>query len=411
MNDNNNLTPEIHSATASVSNAPLTTAVTEQLSPALLRSEIDRRIVKIRPASTPIDQISRMCGARHAGSMKVDFYSVNMNPGEVTLGKDIPQQDITAGTTIETRVDKSGVLSASETVMFPTVNVGEAGNEKPLICYVKKVEGMMTELIPVGTATIPAIAKGTRIVRMGRAADELDVQTPQYTALPTKRFNYCQIFKAQVEESMYQRLSDKEVGWTFSDQEEVAVLDMRLGMEKSFLFGERSRLDTGDGSEVYLTGGIWNQAGKTHDIDLQAFKENDMLDLMRKAFTGGTGSRRKILVGGTDLIDAIGKLDYKRVVSAREKETVWGVDFDKIVSKFGSLYVIHSEIFDLCGMPGNGMVIDPDYMTKYSHVPFRAERISFAKQGVRNTEAVVLTESSCLVLRYPETHMRVIANK
>lgn len=99
--------------------------------------------------------------------MKVDFYSVNMKPGEVTLGKDIPQQDITAGTTIETRVDKSGVLSASETVMFPTVNVGEAGNEKPLICYVKKVEGMMTELIPVGTATIPAIAKGTRIVRMG----------------------------------------------------------------------------------------------------------------------------------------------------------------------------------------------------------------------------------------------------
>jgi hypothetical protein len=29
--------------------------------------------------------------------------------------------------------------------------------------------------------------------------------------------------------------------------------------------------------------------------------------------------------------------------------------------------------------------------------------------GQRNTEAVVLTEVSCLVLRYPDAHVRVIA--
>ncbi|MDE6359484.1 MAG: hypothetical protein K2L29_07825, partial [Duncaniella sp.] len=57
--------------------------------------------------------------------------------------------------------------------------------------------------------------------------------------------------------------------------------------------------------------------------------------------------------------------------------------------------------------PVGGRVIDPEYITKYYHVPFQAERISFRRQGVRNTEAVVLTESSCLVLRYPESHMRI----
>lgn len=60
-------------------------------------------------------------------------------------------------------------------------------------------------------------------------------------------------------------------------------------------------------------------------------------------------------------------------------------------------------------MSGCGMVIDPEYITKYSHIPFTADRISFHKQGVRNTEAVVLTEASCLVLRYPGAHMRIMA--
>lgn len=35
----------------------LTTALTNETSPELLRNEIDSRIVKIRPSSTPLDQI------------------------------------------------------------------------------------------------------------------------------------------------------------------------------------------------------------------------------------------------------------------------------------------------------------------------------------------------------------------
>ena len=66
---------------------------------------------------------------------------------------------------------------------------------------------------------------------------------------------------AQIEESLLQRLSDKEVGWTFSDQEEAAILDMRMCMERSFLFGVKNKLTlTADNKEIMLTGGIWHQA-------------------------------------------------------------------------------------------------------------------------------------------------------
>jgi len=41
------------------------------------------------------------------------------------------------------------------------------------------------------------------------------------------------------------------------------------------------------------------------------------------------------------------------------------------------------------------------------HVPFQAETLDLRRSGQRNTDAVVLTEASCLVLRYPDAHIRV----
>ncbi len=56
---------------------PLTTPVTEEVSPDLLIGDIDSRIVKIRPMATPVDQISRLAPARKCKSMKLEYYSVD----------------------------------------------------------------------------------------------------------------------------------------------------------------------------------------------------------------------------------------------------------------------------------------------------------------------------------------------
>ena len=67
-----------------------------------------------------------------------------------------------------------------------------------------------------------------------------------------------------------------------------------------------------------------------------------------------------------------------------------------------------SEVFDQCGHGGDAMVIDPEYITKYSHVPFRTERLDLRSSGQRNTDAIVITEASCVVLRYPRAHMKIV---
>ncbi len=130
--------------------------------------------------------------------------------------------------------------------------------------------------------------------------------------------------------------------------------------------------------------------------------------MMRDAFTGNAGSKRKILIGGSGLIGSLNKLNYTKVVTAAESVTKWGIDFNQLRSKFGTLYVLLSEIFDEVGMPDNGLIIDPQYLQKYSHLPFSTESLDLKKSGVRNVDALVLTEASCLVLRYPKAHMRIV---
>ena len=403
---------------------PLTTELTNEASPSLLRNEIDDRIVKIRPMSTPIDQLSRWAGARLCGSMIVDYYSVDTKPTDTTLKFEYEEEGTSGagGYPIATiYTDNDSMFEPSETILVPEVSGYESDGTTQmgtLVLYVvsKPESGGLCVIAANGKRVegeancVPSISQGAQLVRMGRAAAELDVQTAQFEALPTKSRNYCQIFKAQVEQSTFQKIANKEVGWNFSDQEEVAIIDMRLGMEKNFLFGTQCRVyDANKRNEVLLTGGIWNQAGRQHTYTTGKFDSNALVALSRDAFTANAGSSRKILIGGTGLIENINKMEYNKVITAGDTVTKWGIDFNELRTKFGTLYVLHSEILDQCGHYNDGFVLDPEYLTKYCHVPFRTELLDLKKSGVRNTDAIVITEASCLVLRYPQAHMRVIA--
>lgn len=396
----------------------VTTSLTRELAPGLLRNTIDERVAAIRPMSTPVDQISRMAGSRSCRSMKVEYYSVDTKPLTASLnaGATVTAgDDETPALTLHT--DNDDIFQLSETLIVPAARAETEAGEVPVQLYVTgrpaKAAGGGVECIatnlPAGARV--SLTPGMEVVRMGRAATELDVQTPQFVALPRKAFNYCQIFKMQIEQSTAQRIQSKEVGWTFSDQEEAAVIDMRLGMEKNFLFGSRRCLHLPDGREVYLTGGIWTQT--EHGITLKEgdLTEGTVNDICREAFTGNNGSRRKILIAGTGLLDRLARLHYSKNVGAMESRVKWGIELKELKSNFGTLYVVHSEVFDQCGHSDDGFVLDPDYVTKYCHTPFSIESLDLRSSGQRNTDAVVLTEIACLALRYPNTHMRVVTDK
>lgn len=404
---------------------PLTTDLTRELSPDLLLNEIDRRIVKIRPMATPIDQLSRWAGAKKAGSMIVDYYSVDTRPTVSKVTKEHTWDgDSMGNNVVQLKVENAEVFEPSETVLVKGVHGyepdGQTESSHDLVLYVvgkDKSAGSLSVIAVNGVKDgetencVPTIPLDSVLVRMGRAASELDVQTAQFEALPKKAQNYCQIFKMQIEQSTLQRIANKEVGWTFSDQEEAAVYDMRLGMEKNYLFGVKARIsDPEKNDTVLLTGGIWHQAGGEFSYKKGELNQNAVISMMRQAFTGNAGTKRKVLIGGSGLIEQLNQLDSTKVVMAGESIVKWGIDFSEMRSKFGRLYVLLSEVFDECGMENNGMIIDPEYLQKYSHIPFTTEQLNLKQAGVRNTDAIVLTEASCMTLRYPKAHLRIVCN-
>lgn len=404
---------------------PLTTDLTRELSPDLLLNEIDRRIVKIRPMATPIDQLSRWAGAKKAGSMIVDYYSVDTRPTVSKVTKEHTWDgDSMGNNVVQLKVENAEVFEPSETVLVKGVHGyepdGQTESSHDLVLYVvgkDKSAGSLSVIAVNGVKDgetencVPTIPLDSVLVRMGRAASELDVQTAQFEALPKKAQNYCQIFKMQIEQSTLQRIANKEVGWTFSDQEEAAVYDMRLGMEKNYLFGVKARIsDPEKNDTVLLTGGIWHQAGGEFTYKKGELNQNAVISMMRQAFTGNAGTKRKVLIGGSGLIEQLNQLDSTKVVMAGESIVKWGIDFSEMRSKFGRLYVLLSEVFDECGMENNGMIIDPEYLQKYSHIPFTTEQLNLKQAGVRNTDAIVLTEASCMTLRYPKAHLRIVCN-
>ena len=406
-----------------VVNGPLTLDAVQESGNGLLLNEIDKQIVKIRPMATPIDQLSRCAGAKSSGSMVVDYYNVDTKETctETVDDYDEPNANTVSENDMRAVINtmNNDVFDVSDTILVPEVygyderGVNETSDSLVLYVMSKNEDGTLVVMAANGKKVgdvegcVPSIPVGTKLIRMGRAATELDVQSPQFEAMPKKAQNHCQIFKMQIEQSTLQKIANKEVGWTMSDQEEAAIYDMRLGMEKSFLFGVKRKIyDFKKKEWVLLTGGVWLLAGKDFVIDI-AKKEEAVIDMMRNAFTGNAGSKRKILIGGSQLIGELNKLSFTRVVANTETTTKWGIDFSEISSKFGRLYVLLSEVFDDCGMDGCGLIIDPDYIQKYSHLPFGTEALDLKSAGVRNTDALVITEASCLVLRYPKAHMRV----
>ena len=408
-----------------VVDGPLSTDVAREGSPELLLNEIDSQIVKIRPMATPVDQLSRCAGAKHTGSMTVDYYNVDTKPTSTTLKEDVPEpvndSDPDNITKVKIKTENNEIFDVSDTILVQGVSGYEADGTtlsiNDLVLYVVKkdadtgeIQVMAVNGKKVGSVSncVPGIYSGTTLIRMGRAASELDVMSPQFEALPQKARNFCHIFKCQIEQSTLMKMANKEVPWNMSDQEEAAIYDMRLGMEKSFLFGVKQKLwDPIKKENILFTGGIWYQAGKDFNYNPDNFNQSEVVDMMREAFTGNAGSKRKILIGGSGLIGRLNKLEYSKVLTAGDNVVKWGIDFSEIRSKFGTLYVLLSEVFDEVGMPDNGMVIDPEYLQKYSHIPFSTEALNLNASGVRNVDALVLTEASCLVLRYPKAHMRI----
>lgn len=411
-----------------------------KVDPDFYTQDIDERITKIRPMATPIDQISRYAKAQPSDSFEVKYYSVGTRAITTKLTKNISAEDEKGKTAVELHVADANLFTLDDTIRVVGVKAvtnykgiayatlqeetpdlvlcvcgrNDAGN--PLVYAVNGV--MQDSGQPTGLPDID-YTKAV-LVRMGKACGELDVQTGRFNNIPAAEIQYCQNFMIQVEQSTFDKIAAKEANWTFSDIEEDGIYDMRLAMENSFLFGDKNKIyhPLKNGAATWFTKGIWYMAGKEIEVgtwDSEAncavISDDNLVDITKDLFVGtGVGNKQKILLCGSDLLAAFSKIKSDKF---RLKDSVeaWNLKFKSWDTDFGEVLTIHHELFDANEMSGCGLALDPDFLAKKTHVSWTRNILDLKKAGVRNTDAVVLQEVSCLYLRYKLAHARLYLAK
>ncbi|MCU6767835.1 hypothetical protein OCV73_02535 [Barnesiella propionica] len=402
--------------------------------PEMYTKDIDKRIIKIRPMATPIDQISRYAKAQPSDSFEVKYYSVGTRPISCKTTSDTTVQ--TSGASVTLSVDDANMFTLDDTIRVVGVkakyddkgNAYDADDENTpdlvlCVCGRNDSTNMPTVYAVNGNLDsnkqaiyVPAIPSGTTLVRMGKACGELDVQTGRFNNIPTAEIQYCQNFMIQVEQSTFDKIAAKEVDWNFSDIEEDGIYDMRLSQENTFLFGVRNVIHhtTKNGAATWFTKGIWWMAGKDIEVGewddtkkCAVISDENLVDITKDLFVGtGIGNKRKILFCGSDMLSAFSKIKSEKF---RLKDTVevWNLKFKSWDTDFGEVLTIHHELFDSNGMSDCGFALDPEYLTKKTHVSWSRNILDLQKAGVRRTDAVVIQEVACLYLRYAKAHARM----
>lgn len=397
-------------------------------------SDVDKRIVKIRPMATPIDQISRYAKSSTSKSFEVKYYSVGTREIKCRTNAKVTAMSTGASTTLP--VDDLNMFTLDDTIRV----VGVPAVTKPdgtaytsedsirpdlVLCVCGKNDSSnLPTVYAVNGAKdsngqpilVPEILQGTTLVRMGKACGELDVQTGRFNNIPMPEVQYCQNFMIQVEQSTFDKIAAKEVNWNFSDIEEDGVYDMRLAMENTYLFGVKNVIKhiAKDGMNTWFTGGIWWMAGKDIEVgewdsekNCAVITDDNLVDITKDLFVGtGIGNKRKILFCGSDMLSAFSKIKSDKF---RLKDTVevWNLKFKSWDTDFGEVLTIHHELFDVNGMSDCGFAMDPEYLSKKTHVSWGRNVLDLQKAGIRRTDAVVIQEVSCLYLRYAKAHARM----
>ena len=135
--------------------------------------------------------------------------------------------------------------------------------------------------------------------------------------------------------------------------------------------------------------------------------DNELVDLSKDLFVGtGIGNKRKVVIAGSDVVSALSKIRSEKF---RLKDTVevWNLKFKSWETDFGELLVIHSELMDMNGMSDKAFAMDPEFLVKKTYIPWYRNVLDLKKAGIRNSDAVVIQEVSCLYLKYPMAHARL----
>lgn len=404
-------------AAGTTTNETSTTETIAAGSSELLDNTISKKITELKPSASPLDTILREIGdATETKSWEYEYYYIDQKGISDTIKTSFSATTGSApvNTVHELYINTPHIWNIDDNAMFLDIN---GASSKPLVVHIVDVNPAASRLtvLPVnGTGAngfdLPAIAQGKSLVRIGNAKAETDAQTTPYQAYPQKESNYVQIHMAQIEESIYAALHEKEVAWNLNDHRLQALYDLRRSMELTSLFGVKKKVYDPIGRDSkYMSGGITSYITKGLSYTEAALDGNGGNAVFagwgKDIFTGNSGSEKRVMfVGGTFNKDMLSIPTVTKQIEAKSTEVVWGITFKKIDTGFGELLVKYHPLLDQVGYGTKAIVLDVNYLEKVVFKPMSTTELELIKSGQKNAKAQTIGETFGIITRYPDLH-------
>lgn len=388
--------------------------------PEIVKATIDREVTVIKPHLTPLYTIASKHGKVKSGTHPmVQYDEIEQLPLDTKV-----KTEVKAGSNAQVAIDfeDNDMIAINETLYFKDIPGYEPGTEKEdgwFCAYVKEKDSNGKPIVVPQNGKgeknqFPtSIPKGTVVIRGARTASEKQSRTAPLVATPQQKYNYMQKMIIETEETTFFRMAsaNADVKWGKTELTDFAISEHKRTAEADMLIGKRNLLripnkyNQNKAEDTWFMEGIWWQAGRDHELPKNP-KRQDLITMMKTIFTGNNSSNTKILLLGSDLMEAIHRIDYNQVIYPGTPKQVFGLDVTEIVYGQYRLLLVSEPAFDDLLMGSYGLVIDEDYLTKYTH-PWRAIPLDNLKNGESDSRSEVYIDTFCLVLKNANAHCRV----
>lgn len=263
--------------------------------------DVDAVVHKIDQMATPLLQISSYASNQDINAQEFEYWAIGPRIGRTTVASNISKAAVNKADRFKLEISTPGFVTKDDTIRVvgykgfkdgstsPSTgtvytgdgkkytNVQMGDGKEDLILFVINVDEETGYPICV-TVNGPAnkdcfklpfdLKQGTVLIRMGKSCGEMDAQTGRFVNYPEPEIQFTQNFMFQVEQSTFDKLTDKKVKWDFNDIEQAGIRDMKIAQENTYLFGKKKRIrhPNKENLNQYFTQGLWWMPSKDLEI-------------------------------------------------------------------------------------------------------------------------------------------------
>jgi hypothetical protein len=387
----------------------------------LLVDALDTKLREYFRHKDPANHILRALKKRNANAWVYKFWSMDERPVACNVQVAYDKPAVNPPSVATLTVDNAASFIRDNVLMAPSLtgyDDDSSGTARGTLKLEILEVSIGTNQIRVQTINgqksgatfpIPSISAGTKLVRIGTSLIESAGRTDPYGDLPTDEFNYVQRFGTTVAMTPFFKDHAKEIDFGIEIQLKRRFRELLEEEEASIFFGSRRiRKSIDKNAEKHYMGGFeyFCKNEFLFDNSVQRFTREEYSDIMAQLFAANSGSNKRILFCGSDLISRFNNsTEVIRNTTDLKPAVIEGIDVMGLRGLGGEVNILRHTLFDAYGLSNVGLFIDPENASVVSWGGLKRKKLDPSITGESNEEKHFIEEAITLEVAYPETHM------